>query len=116
MENSAQTRPVPSNHATSSRSAASPARGPRSWSPLQPGSCYDPEEDSYWLEREVTLLERALQDKGEMRRRDLGELVGCKYWGPGRFARALKAAVDQNRIKHAGVGRYGPAPSGGGQD
>ncbi len=43
-----------------------------------------------------------------MRRGDLGNLVGCKYWGPRRYARALKAAVEQGRIRHTGVGRYGP--------
>ena len=84
-------------------------RSPRSWSPLQPASSYDPNEESYWLEREITLLERALEDKGEMRRSELGDLIGCKYWGPGRYARALKAAVEQGRIKHTGIGRYGPA-------
>jgi hypothetical protein len=83
--------------------------GPRSWSPLTPsGGGYDPDEDRYWLSREVSLLERALQDRGELRRRELGQLVGCKYWGPGRFARALKAAVGQGRIARTGVGRYGP--------
>ena len=89
-------------------------RGPRSWSPLQPGSTYDADEDRYWLEREITLLERALKDKGEMRRSELGDLVGCKYWGPRRFARALKTAADQGRIRHSGVGRY--APIGGRRD
>src|SRR5947209_17337408 len=87
-------------------------RSPRSWSPLQPTSTYDPNEESYWLEREITLLERALEDKGEMRRSELGDLIGCKYWGPGRYARALKAAVEQGRIKHTGIGRYGPAADG----
>jgi hypothetical protein len=105
-----------SPHGPSTASRARPrgssefrARGPRSWSPLQPGSTYDPDEDRYWLEREVTLLERAVADKGEMRRSELGEIVGCKYWGPQRYKRALKAATDQGRIKHTGFGRYGPA-------
>ena len=89
-------------------SGATESQGPRSWSPLQPASTYDPDEDRYWLEREITLLERALADKGELRRRQLGEIVGCKYWGPQRFSRALKAATEQGRIKHAGFGRYGP--------
>src|SRR5438270_12901646 len=89
-------------------------RGPRSWSPLQPGSSYDSDEDRYWLEREIGMIERALQDQGEMRRSQLGDLLGCKYWGPGRFARALKTAVAQGRIRHAGFGRY--APIGGRRD
>ena len=98
-----------SGTATARRRDEFRARGPRSWSPLQPGSTYDPNEDRYWLERELTLLERAVKDRGEMRRSELGHLIGCKYWGPGRFARALKAAVEQGRIKHTGIGRYGPA-------
>ena len=97
-----------SSATTSPRPIEFRERGPRSWSPLQPGSTYDADEDRYWLEREITLLERALKDKGEMRRSELGELVGCKYWGPRRFARALKTAVDQGRIRHSGVGRYAP--------
>jgi hypothetical protein len=98
----------------STRSASAvQARGPRSWSPRQQGSTYDPDEDRFWLEREISLLERALADKGEMRRGELGDLIGCKYWGPGRFSRALKAAVEQGRISHLGFGRYGPAGGAG---
>src|SRR5205807_1106697 len=108
MENSAQ-RPPASGQARTGDSSKFRPRGPRSWSPLQPGSSYDSSEDRYWLDREMTLLERALDDKGEMRRKDLGDVVGCKYWGPQRFAQALKTATEQGRIKHTGFGRYGPA-------
>jgi hypothetical protein len=72
----------------------------------------DREENEWWLEREIDMLRRALEDKGEMRRRDLGNLVGCKYWGPGRFSAALKAAADRGAIEHTGFGRYGPAEPG----
>jgi len=47
-------------------------------------------------------------DQGELRRGELGRHVGCKYWGPGRFGRALKAAVRQGRIAHPRRGVYGP--------
>jgi hypothetical protein len=109
MENSAQTRRGPSNQARTRRSSEFRAQGSQSWSPLNSGSTYDSDEDRYWLDREITLLERALGDNGEMRRRDLGEVVGCKYWGPRRYARALKAATEQGRIKRTSYGRYGPA-------
>ncbi|MBV9338472.1 MAG: hypothetical protein JO262_11560 [Solirubrobacterales bacterium] len=115
MEQSGRDRPG-SSAATSRRRSEFRDRGPRSWSPLQPGSTYEPGEDRYWLDREMTLIERALEDKGEMRRSELGELIGCKYWGPGRFARALKAASEQGRIKHSGFGRYAPSGGGGGRD
>lgn len=111
MEKSAQIRPARSRREQSPGSSAPRIRGSRSWSPFNSGSSADPDEQRYWLEREMTLLERALRDKGEMRRGDLGELVGCKYWGPRRFAGALRAAVDEGRIKRTGRGRYGPANS-----
>jgi hypothetical protein len=68
----------------------------------------DRDENAFWLEREIGMLQQALEDEGEMRRRDLGNLVGCKYWGPGRFAAALKAATERGAIEHTGFGRYGP--------
>ena len=51
------------------------------WSPFLSSSLSDPEENDYYLTRELEMLERAVQDKGELRRRELGQLVGCKYWG-----------------------------------
>ena len=72
------------------------------------GSTTDHEENEWWLEREITILQRALEEEGEMRRRDLGNLVGCKYWGPRRFSRALKAGVERGAFEHPGVGRYAP--------
>jgi hypothetical protein len=101
--------PQPGSKQPRRQAASRRSRGPRSWSPLQPGYMDEPDEDEYWLEREITLLERALADKGEMRRGELGDLIGCRYWGPGRFARALKEAAKQGRIRRTGIGRYGPA-------
>lgn len=109
MENSAHTGPATRSPARRSHTSAQRDRGPRSWSPLAPSSTVDADEDRFWLEREMSLIERALQDKGEMRRGELGDLIGCKYWGPGRFARALRTAVQEGRISHPGFGRYGPA-------
>ena len=79
------------------------------WSPLLSSSGSDPEENDFYLDRELDMLERAVQDKGELRRRELGRLVGCKYWGPGRFGRALRAGVKQGRLSHPRRGFYGPA-------
>ena len=79
------------------------------WSPFLSSSAADVEENDYYLEREIAMLERAVQDRGELRRRELGQLVGCKYWGPGRFSRALRAAVRQGRIRRPRRGVYGPA-------
>jgi len=68
----------------------------------------EPDEREYWLDREIEMLRRALEDRGEMARGDLGRAVACKYWGPGRFSSALRAAVARGAIRRTGWGRYGP--------
>jgi hypothetical protein len=74
------------------------------WSPfLSSSSSTDVSED---LEREVAMLERALRDKGELGRKELGQITGCRYWGPGRYGAALRAGIDQGRIRKTGRGRY----------
>ena len=78
------------------------------WSPFLSSSPSDAEENEYWLDREIGMLERALAEHGETPRRELGRLVGCRYWGPGRFGRALRAAVQQGRIRHPRRGVYAP--------
>ncbi len=47
-------------------------------------------------------------EQGELPRRELGRLVGCRYWGPGRFGRALRAGVQQGRLSRPRRGVYGP--------
>jgi hypothetical protein len=79
-----------------------------SYTPFPSASTQDADENQFWLDRELSLIERALEDKGEMKRSELGDLLGCKYWGPRRFANALKAGVEQGRFRHVGFGRYGP--------
>jgi hypothetical protein len=79
------------------------------WSPMTSGSSRDQEEEEFWLDRELSILERALQENGEMRRRDLGNAVGCRYWGPRRFARALREGVERGRFRRPRRGVYAPA-------
>ena len=79
------------------------------------GSTHDREENEYYLEREISIIQRALEDEGEMKRRDLGNLIGCKYWGPRRFAHALKEGVERGAFQHPGFGRYAPSASGSGR-
>jgi hypothetical protein len=78
------------------------------WSPFLSSSSSDIEENDRYLTREIEMLERAVADQGELPRRELGRVVGGKYWGPGRFGRALKAAVRQGRVSHPRRGTYGP--------
>jgi hypothetical protein len=66
------------------------------------------EEREFNTAREVDVIRRALEDRGEMKRSELGKLVGCKYWGPGRFGNALRAGVARGAFEHTGFGRYGP--------
>jgi hypothetical protein len=80
-----------------------------SWSPfLSSSSRGEDDEDFYYLAREIEMLERAVRDQGQVSRRELGRLVGCRYWGPGRFGRALRAAVRDGRLAHPRRGVYGP--------
>jgi hypothetical protein len=86
-----------------------PRRGTiASWSPMTASSAHDQDEEDFWLERELSILERALAEHGEMRRRDLGREVGCRYWGPRRFARALRAGVEEGRFERPRRGVYAP--------
>ena len=78
------------------------------WSPFLSSSTGDVEQNDEYLARELDMLERAVRDTGEVRRRELARLVGCRYWGPGRFSRALRVAVRQGRVGHPRRGYYGP--------
>jgi hypothetical protein len=91
-----------------STTGRSRARGNYAFAPFA-GSSSDQDENEWWLERELSLIQNALEERGEMRRRDLGNLLGCKYWGPRRFARALKVGVEEGRFRRVGTGRYAPS-------
>jgi hypothetical protein len=96
---------------TPTRTRRSPRRTQRTatFAPNQSASEYEQSEQDYWTDRELSLIENALREHGEVRRRDLSEMLGCKYWGPRRFARALKIGVDEGRFKRVRRGVYGPA-------
>ncbi len=79
------------------------------FAPNASSSEYDQEEQDYWTDRELSLIENALKENGELRRNELGDMLGCKYWGPRRFARALRIGVDEGRFKRVSRGRYAPA-------
>lgn len=79
------------------------------WAPTTSRSEYDADEMEYWLNREVSLIENLLKERGEMERGDIGETLGCKYWGPTRFRNALKEGVERGAFKKVSRGRYAPA-------
>jgi hypothetical protein len=78
------------------------------WSPSQSSSSRD-EEAGADMDEWIDVIARALRDQGELDRKHLGDVVGCKYWGPGAFRRALSEGVERGAIRKIGRGRYGPA-------
>jgi hypothetical protein len=71
-------------------------------------SSHDPDEERWWLDREVDMLENALHEHGELSHDALGNAVGRRYWGPGRFARALREALRRRTITTPGRRTYRP--------
>ncbi|MBA3409194.1 MAG: hypothetical protein H0U06_14270 [Solirubrobacterales bacterium] len=66
-----------------------------SWSPFLSSSGNDAEENDFYLERELGMLERAVQDKGELPRRELGvQVLGARSLRP-RVARGRQAGPAQ---------------------
>jgi hypothetical protein len=61
------------------------------------------------LDREIEIIIRALEERGPLDRDELKRLVGARYWGPGRFRAALKAAVQEGRVLRHSRTIYGPA-------
>jgi hypothetical protein len=60
-------------------------------------------------EREVDVIERTLDEHGPVERRELARLVGARFWGPGRFATALRRAVESGRAQRLSRSRCGPS-------
>jgi hypothetical protein len=64
------------------------------------------------LDAEIEALERAVADVldvGPPTRRDLERRAGAERWGPGRFAAALREAIEEGRVVPGPGGSYGPA-------
>ena len=61
------------------------------------------------FEREVSAIERALEGREPTERRELAQLVGARFWGPGRFPAALREAVESGRVRRVSRHRFAPA-------
>jgi hypothetical protein len=81
---------------------------PSSYTPFPGASSQDADENEWWLRREVSLIQNLLGEKGEMPKSDIGDALGCKYWGPLRFRNALKEGVKRGAFRKTGHNRYGP--------
>jgi hypothetical protein len=82
-------------------SSFAPFPGPTSSPP-------DAEENQWWQDREISLIQNLLESEGELQRKEIGDRLGCKYWGPLRFRAALKAGVERGAFERTSRGRYAP--------
>ena len=78
------------------------------YTPFPGGSSQDKDENEWWLEREISLISNLLKEQGETPKKEIGEKLGCKYWGPMRFSRALKEGVNRGAFRKASGNRYAP--------
>jgi hypothetical protein len=82
---------------------------PSTYTPFPGASSQDVDESEWWLRREVSLIKNLLDEEGETSRKDIGNKLGCKYWGPMRFRSALKEGVERGAFRKTGHNRYAPA-------
>jgi hypothetical protein len=82
---------------------------PATYTPFPGASSQDVDENEWWLRREISLIKNLLDDEGETSRNEIGERLGCKYWGPLRFRGALKEGVERGAFRKTGHNRYAPA-------
>jgi hypothetical protein len=79
------------------------------YTPFPSSSSRDQEENDWWLDRELSLIKNLLEDKGELTKDEIGDALGCKYWGPLRFRNALKEGVKRGVFRKQGRNRYAAA-------
>jgi hypothetical protein len=80
-----------------------------SYTPFPSGSSHDQNENEWWLEREISLIQNFLEAEGESARKEIGERLGQKYWGPMRFRAALREGVKRGAFRKVSRDRYAPA-------
>ena len=65
------------------------------------------------LDREIEAIARAVNERGPTSRYELANMVGARFWGPGRFRLALREAEADGRVRRLSRDTYGPPePSG----
>ena len=80
-----------------------PGPGQGVGSPWIPPAPSEPSERA--LDSEIELITAAMQEHDEMAVADLADAVNAKFWGPGRFPRALRVAADEGRVVRVSRGR-----------
>jgi MFS family permease len=76
---------------------------------LGSSSHWSTDDSSEDLDHEIEIINRALQDRGPANRDEIYKLVAGRYWGPGRFRRALREAVEDGTVKRVSRNRFEPA-------
>jgi MFS family permease len=96
-----------------------PTRPPRPRGRFRPGPGRWASSPGMWpampvppvpLDREVEAIVGVLEQQGPTERDALARLVGARYWGPGRYRRALVSALAAQRIRRVGRRRFDVAP------
>jgi MFS family permease len=64
------------------------------------------------LDREISVIAEALRQHGALEREELNNLVGGRYWGPGRFAAAVRAAIQEGLARRRSRTVLEPEPAG----
>jgi MFS family permease len=73
--------------------------GRRPYAPMMAGTWSAPDPAADGLEPQIEAIERTLAESGPTERRRLAQLVGARYWGPGRFRLALQEALREGRVR-----------------
>ena len=77
-----------------------PGPGTNFYSPRMVGTgAMSPGSAGADLDQEIEIIGRVLDEHGKMSRRELARAAGARYWGPGRFAVALREAIDDGRAR-----------------
>jgi len=66
---------------------------------MMAGTWSAPDAAAGMLEPQIEAIERTLAETGPTERRVLAQLVGARYWGPGRFRLALEEALREGRVR-----------------
>ena len=80
-----------------------------SYTPFPGASSQDTDENEWWTRREISLIQNLLNEEGEMERGEIGDRLGCKYWGPMRFRSSLKEGVERGAFRKVGRNRFAPS-------
>jgi hypothetical protein len=60
------------------------------------------------LDTEIDAIARVLDERGATSRDDLADAVGARYWGPGRFRAALRAALEEGQARRLSHDTFAP--------